>query len=122
MRQRTLNWPANPYTADIVARPTTHLNSQLVVIGSSAGGIEALSRLVASLPADFAAPVVIAQLYAAIPAITAAGTTVLLVEQNIEQALAASSRVCCLLEGRIVLTGRPGDLSRDAIVSAYFGI
>ena len=68
------------------------------------------------------APVVIAQLYAAIPAITAAGTTVLLVEQNIEQALAASSRVCCLLEGRIVLTGRPGDLSRDAIVSAYFGI
>jgi two-component system CheB/CheR fusion protein len=32
-----------------------------VVIGSSAGGIEALSRLVASLPADFPAPVVIAQ-------------------------------------------------------------
>jgi two-component system CheB/CheR fusion protein len=36
-------------------------DSQLVVIGSSAGGIEALSRLVASLPADFAAPIVIAQ-------------------------------------------------------------
>ncbi|HEX7592078.1 MAG TPA: CheR family methyltransferase [Candidatus Limnocylindrales bacterium] len=35
--------------------------SQLVVIGSSAGGIEALSRLVASLPADFSAPIVIAQ-------------------------------------------------------------
>jgi PAS domain S-box-containing protein len=35
--------------------------SQLVVIGSSAGGIEALSRLVASLPADFPAPIVIAQ-------------------------------------------------------------
>jgi two-component system CheB/CheR fusion protein len=34
---------------------------QLVVIGSSAGGIEALSRLVASLPADFSAPIVIAQ-------------------------------------------------------------
>jgi branched-chain amino acid transport system ATP-binding protein len=68
------------------------------------------------------APVVVAQLYAAIPEITAAGTTVLLVEQNIEQALAASNRVCCLLEGRIVLTGRPGELSRDAIVTAYFGI
>lgn len=36
-------------------------DSQLVVIGSSAGGIEALSRVVASLPADFAAPIVIAQ-------------------------------------------------------------
>jgi two-component system CheB/CheR fusion protein len=31
------------------------------VIGSSAGGIEALSRVVASLPADFPAPIVIAQ-------------------------------------------------------------
>ena len=30
--------------------------------------------------------------------------------------------VCCLLEGRIALTGRPADLSRDAIVTAYFGI
>lgn len=34
---------------------------QLVVVGSSAGGIEALSTLVATLPADFSAPVVIAQ-------------------------------------------------------------
>jgi branched-chain amino acid transport system ATP-binding protein len=68
------------------------------------------------------APVVVTQLYAAIPTIAAAGTTMLLVEQNIEQALAAAARVCCLLEGRIALTGRPAELSRDAIVSAYFGI
>ena len=46
---------------DIVARPATPAESQLVVIGSSAGGIEALSRVVASLPADFPAPIVIAQ-------------------------------------------------------------
>ena len=36
-------------------------DSQLVVIGSSAGGIEALSRVVGSLPSDFPAPIVIAQ-------------------------------------------------------------
>ena len=36
-------------------------DSQLVVIGASAGGIEALSRVVASLPADFPLPIVIAQ-------------------------------------------------------------
>lgn len=36
-------------------------DAQLVVIGSSAGGIEALSRVVASLPSDFEAPIVIAQ-------------------------------------------------------------
>ena len=39
----------------------TPKEAQLVVIGSSAGGIEALSRVVASLPADFPAPIVIAQ-------------------------------------------------------------
>lgn len=33
----------------------------LVVVGSSAGGIEALSILVNSLPADFPAPIVLAQ-------------------------------------------------------------
>ena len=43
----------------MVKQETTE--SQLVVIGSSAGGIEALSRVVASLPADFPAPIVIAQ-------------------------------------------------------------
>jgi two-component system CheB/CheR fusion protein len=35
--------------------------SALVVIGSSAGGIEVLSTLVSTLPADFPAPIVIAQ-------------------------------------------------------------
>ena len=68
------------------------------------------------------APIIVTQLYAVIPSIVAAGTAVLLVEQNIEQALAAARRVCCLLEGRIALTGRPAELSRDAIVTAYFGI
>src|SRR5262249_20901802 len=35
--------------------------SHLVVVGSSAGGIDALSTLVATLPTDFLAPIVIAQ-------------------------------------------------------------
>src|SRR5919204_1451639 len=34
---------------------------QLVVIGASAGGVEALSTLVSTLPAEFPAPIVIAQ-------------------------------------------------------------
>ncbi len=36
-------------------------DAQLVVIGSSAGGIEALTRVVASLPSNFQTPIVIAQ-------------------------------------------------------------
>jgi signal transduction histidine kinase len=35
--------------------------NELVVVGSSAGGIEALSILVSSLPKDFPAPIVLAQ-------------------------------------------------------------
>ena len=39
----------------------TEAHAQLVVVGASAGGVEALSTLVGTLPADFPAPIVIAQ-------------------------------------------------------------
>ena len=68
------------------------------------------------------APVVVNQLYDGMSAIVAAGTTVLIVEQNVEQALQAARTVYCLLEGRISLSGRTAELSRAAIVTAYFGI
>ncbi len=41
--------------------PVDRSERQLVVVGSSAGGIEALATLVASLPDDFPASVVLAQ-------------------------------------------------------------
>lgn len=68
------------------------------------------------------APVVVEQIYAAMPAITGNGTTVLLVEQDVNQALRVADRVQCLLEGRTVLEGTADSLSRDDIASAYFGI
>ncbi len=68
------------------------------------------------------APVVVSQVYAAIPAIKAAGTTVLLVEQDVNQALSVADRVYCLLEGRISLTGKPGELTKEQITDAYFGL
>ena len=68
------------------------------------------------------APIVVRQLYDAIPAIAEAGTTMLIVEQDISQALRAADRVYCLLEGRISLQGRPDELSREEIAAAYFGV
>jgi branched-chain amino acid transport system ATP-binding protein len=68
------------------------------------------------------APVIVKQLYEAIPAIAAAGTTILLVEQDIAQAIRAADRVYCLLEGRISLHGRSSDLSREQVTAAYFGV
>lgn len=68
------------------------------------------------------APVVVEQIYAAMPKITSAGTTVLLVEQDVNQALKIADRVQCMLEGRTVLEGTATSLTRDQIASAYFGI
>ena len=68
------------------------------------------------------APVVIEDIYAALPRIMDQGTTVLLVEQDVNHALKVASRVQCLLEGRTVLEGRADEFSRDQIASAYFGI
>lgn len=68
------------------------------------------------------APVAIEQIYAALPAITAAGTTVLVVEQDVNHALRVADRVQCLLEGRVVLEGTPATINREQIAAAYFGI
>ncbi len=68
------------------------------------------------------APVVVEQIYDALPAITAQGTTVLVVEQDVNQSMKVADRVQCLLEGRTVLEGAPANLSRDEIAAAYFGI
>lgn len=67
------------------------------------------------------APAVIKDIYKAIADIRAAGASVVIVEQNITQALAVSDRILCLLEGRVTLSGRPGELTRDQIGMAYFG-
>ncbi len=67
------------------------------------------------------APVVIRDLYSALPQIVAEGAAIVLVEQDLGQALAASEAVYCFQEGRVSLSGRPGDLSREAITAAYFG-
>jgi branched-chain amino acid transport system ATP-binding protein len=67
------------------------------------------------------APIVIADIYAALPQIKAEGTSVVLVEQDIVQAMKIADRVYCFQEGRLSLAGRPQELTRDQIHRAYFG-
>jgi branched-chain amino acid transport system ATP-binding protein len=67
------------------------------------------------------APIVIADIYAALPQIKADGTSIVLVEQDIVQAMKVADRVYCFQEGRLSLAGRPKDLTRDSIHRAYFG-
>jgi len=68
------------------------------------------------------APVIIKDIYDALPSIVAEGTTVVVVEQDIGKALEVADRVYCFQEGRVSLAGRPADLTRDAIGAAYFGV
>lgn len=67
------------------------------------------------------APIVIRDIYTAIPRIKENGTSILLVEQDIVQAMAVADRVYCFQEGRVSLAGRPDALTRAQIHTAYFG-
>jgi branched-chain amino acid transport system ATP-binding protein len=68
------------------------------------------------------APVVVRRIYGLLPELLAAGLTVLLVEQDVSQALRVASRIQCLLEGRTTLEGSPEGLTPEQIEGAYFGL
>jgi branched-chain amino acid transport system ATP-binding protein len=68
------------------------------------------------------APIVVRDIYARLPAILAEDTAIVVVEQDVVQALKAVRRVYSLQEGRIALAGAAKDLTREAIAAAYFGV
>jgi branched-chain amino acid transport system ATP-binding protein len=68
------------------------------------------------------APVIIDDLYRIIPAIRARGVSIVLVEQDITRSLGAADRFYCLLEGKVNLSGRPEETTRETVVQHYFGI
>jgi branched-chain amino acid transport system ATP-binding protein len=68
------------------------------------------------------APVVVQRIYGMLPQILGSGVTVLLVEQDVSQAMRVASHLHCLLEGRSTLAGRPADVTADQVEAAYFGL
>ena len=68
------------------------------------------------------APVAVERVYESLEAVVGSGTTVVLVEQDLGRALGVASRVACMLEGRIVLEGAAGEITREQVVEAYFGL
>ncbi len=68
------------------------------------------------------APVVIRDIYDCLGTITAEGTAVVLVEQDINRALDASARFYCFQEGRLALSAPTRNFDRAAITAAYFGL
>jgi branched-chain amino acid transport system ATP-binding protein len=68
------------------------------------------------------APVIIQTVYRKLIEINEAGTTILLVEQNLKAALRLAQRAYVIENGRIVLEGRSEDLRNDPrLTAAYLG-
>ncbi|NQZ72515.1 MAG: ABC transporter ATP-binding protein [Dinoroseobacter sp.] len=68
------------------------------------------------------APIIIKDIYDALPGIIGEGMSAVIVEQDISKALSVSSRVYCLQEGRVSLERTSNNVSREEISRAYFGI
>ncbi len=120
--QRVLD--ALPMLADILERPAAALS----------GGQRQAAAIARALMTDpevllldevslGLSPLVVEEVYANLRQLRqAAGTTLLLVEQDLSRALAIADRVVCLREGRVVLEARRGDVSRAQVTEAYFGV
>ena len=69
------------------------------------------------------APVIVQEVFGVVRKISQDGVTILLVEQNLHQALAVSRRGYVLETGKIVKEGRSQDLASDtSIRAAYLGL
>ena len=67
------------------------------------------------------APVIVQRIYAMLPQVLDSGITVLLVEQDVSQALRVATHLQCLLEGHSTLEGTPAEVTREQVEAAYFG-
>jgi branched-chain amino acid transport system ATP-binding protein len=112
-----------PALADKRGRPGSRLSGgeqQMLAIGRA---LMANPRLLLLDEVSLGlAPVVVRRIYQTLPEIVGSGATVVLVEQDIGQALRAADRAYCLLEGRVALHGLSQALTRQQITDAYFGM
>ena len=68
------------------------------------------------------APVVVEGVYRSLGVLIEGGATIVLVEQDLTRAMNVADRVVCMLEGRVVLEGPRGALTREQVTEAYFGL
>jgi branched-chain amino acid transport system ATP-binding protein len=68
------------------------------------------------------APIIVKDIYDALPEICAGGLATIIVEQDIDTAVRVSDRVYCFMHGKVSLVGKASELSHSQISAAYFGI
>lgn len=67
-------------------------------------------------------PLVVGQVYEQLKGLIATGTTIILVEQDLNRVMEVSDRIVCMLEGKIVASGKASEMTRETITNAYFGL
>jgi branched-chain amino acid transport system ATP-binding protein len=112
-----------PMLAERRATPSTALSGgqqQMVAIGRA---LMSNPRLLLCDELSLGlAPVVVREIYERLAKIAAEGTTLIIVEQDVNRALAAADRFYCFQKGHVSLTGAAKSVDRQAITAAYFGI
>ena len=79
-------------------------------------------RVLLDEPSMGLAPILVEQIFDIVRELHAAGTTILLVEQNAQAALSVADRAYVLETGRITLSGTGKELmASDAVRKAYLG-
>ena len=69
------------------------------------------------------APIAVEEVYALIETLPDAGVTVLLVEQNVRQALAVADRGYVIESGKIILEGKANELlNNEHLINVYMGL
>jgi branched-chain amino acid transport system ATP-binding protein len=68
------------------------------------------------------APIAVDAVYRSLEGVLGGGATLVLVEQDLGRAMRVADRVACMLEGRIVLEAAAGELTREQVTEAYFGL
>ena len=66
-------------------------------------------------------PLAVQGVYDSLATVAAAGTPLILVEQDLQRTFKVADRIACMLEGRVVASGRTGELSREEVMGHYFG-
>lgn len=112
-----------PRLTELADRPAGQLSGgeqQMVAIGRALAGeprVIVFDELSLGL-----APVIVDRMLDAVEQIAAWGTAVVLIEQNVHQALELADHVLLLRRGRVIFQGDPGDLSDEQFQRAYLGL
>ncbi|MDD9992063.1 MAG: ABC transporter ATP-binding protein [Rhodospirillales bacterium] len=115
---------AFPMLRERLDEPGSALSGGQAQMLALARGLMARPRLlILDEPSLGLAPIAALDVFALIPRLRDAGVTILLVEQNVRQALAIADRGYVLESGRIILDGKAAELAEhELLVSAYLGL